>query len=342
LVQEIRGVTALRPLLRQAAYRSGALSLARMPVRRALTVVMLHRVMDPGDPDFPAADPTYTISAPLFEQLLEFFREHYSVVGLEQVFDAVDGKHKLPDHALLITFDDGWADNLHCAAPLLHARRMPAVVFVALAAVQESGKAWWQEEVFALGRSGRLGDWLRQDKCRARIIGTAANGTPLDVVTHLALMEPDTRQDLLASLPRSACHTRMMLDASEVRRLADFGIAVGLHGYRHVPLTSVPDIVDELSRARAALAELTAGSGAIAALACPHGRYNASVVEAAGQLDIRLVFTSDKLLNATTDGMLTPGRPLGRVSVIAAPIEAAPHHLDASAAARWLWPRECR
>lgn len=129
-------MTGLRPLLRQAAYRSGMLSLSRSGVRHALTVVMFHRVIDPGDADFAQADPVYTVSAPLFEQLRGFFRDHYAVVDIGHVLDAADGVRKLPEHALLITFDDGWADNLHYAAPLLRARGMPSVIFVAAEAVQ--------------------------------------------------------------------------------------------------------------------------------------------------------------------------------------------------------------
>jgi hypothetical protein len=49
------------------------LSLSRSGVRHALTVVMFHRVIDPGDADFAQADPVYTVSAPLFEQQLGSF-----------------------------------------------------------------------------------------------------------------------------------------------------------------------------------------------------------------------------------------------------------------------------
>ena len=284
-------MTHLRKLLRRTAYRTGVLSMARIGVRHALTAVMFHRVIDPSDPDFALADPVYTVSAPLFEQLLAFFHDHYAVVDIHQVLDAGNGIRALPDHALLITFDDGWADNLRYAAPLLKARGMPAVIFVAAEAVQASSPAWWQEEVFAVSRSGGLAGWLSQHHNQARIMGTASNGTAddaVDVVTRLALMDGDVRQSILVSLPRTACHARMMLNAAELRQLADFGIA------------------------------------------------------AAGAVGIKLVFTSDKLLNATQRGMLTHTGPLGRIGITAADIESAPNRLDRAATSRWLWARDCR
>jgi peptidoglycan/xylan/chitin deacetylase (PgdA/CDA1 family) len=338
-------MTSLRKLLRQTAYRTGVLSMARAGVRHALTGVMFHRVMDPSDPDFAQADPVYTVSAPLFEQLLGFFHDHYAVVDIHQVLDASYGIRALPDHALLITFDDGWADNLRYAAPLLKARDMPAVIFVAAEAVQASSPAWWQEEVFAVSRSGGLAGWLAQHRNRARIMGTVSNGTAddaVDVVTRLALMDAGARESILASLPRQTCHARMMLNATELRRLTDFGIAVGLHGYRHVPLTSLTDAAAELANAREALAGLSAGAAVTTALGCPHGRYDDKVLAAARAVGIKLVFTSDRLLNATEQGMLGHARPLGRIGITAAQIESVPNCLDPAAASRWLWPRDCR
>src|SRR5437773_6222275 len=153
-------VKSLRRLLRTAAYRSGALGLARTRLRRALTVVMLHRIMDPADPDFAQADPEFTLSTSLFDQLLGFFVNHYAVVSLDDVMRAREGVRPLPDHALLITFDDGWADNLRYAAPLLKERGLPAVIFVAAEPILSASKAWWQEQVFAAARAELLDDWV--------------------------------------------------------------------------------------------------------------------------------------------------------------------------------------
>lgn len=338
-------MTTLRPLLRTLAYQTGALSLTRSGVRHALTAVMFHRVIDPADPDYAQADPVYTVSAPLFDQLLGFFGDHYAVVDVQRVIDAIEGNRPLPDHALLITFDDGWADNFRYAAPLLHARAMPAVIFVAAQAVQAIGKAWWQEEVFALDRAGGLRAWLACDGNQQRITGAtsaAATVDPVDIVTRLALMDEGQRTGILATLPRTPVHARMMMEADEVRSLAGLGVAVGLHGDRHVPLSSLADPATELANAREAVARLSGGTAVTTVLGCPHGLYDDKAIAAAREVGITAVFTSDKFLNATDQGMLTTPRPLGRIGITAAHIQAAPHKLDAAAAARWLWPRPRR
>lgn len=59
------------------------------------------------------------LDQPLFRQQLEFMKENFNIVTMEQVMDAVEKKCKLPEKALLLTFDDGYVDNYTYAMPLL-------------------------------------------------------------------------------------------------------------------------------------------------------------------------------------------------------------------------------
>jgi peptidoglycan/xylan/chitin deacetylase (PgdA/CDA1 family) len=56
----------------------------------------------------------------------------YRVVGLDEVVDYVRRGRALPANAVLITFDDGYRDNLENAAPVLSRLGYPAVVFVSV------------------------------------------------------------------------------------------------------------------------------------------------------------------------------------------------------------------
>lgn len=322
-------MSGLRGLLRSAAYQSGALSFGR--IRHALTVLMLHRVLDPADPDLAQSDPRYTLSLPLFEQLLQFVSDHYAVVSLRDVMDAADGARPLPDHAVLISFDDGWADNLRCAAPALKARAMPAALFAVPDAILSPDDVWWQEQVFVAARSGSLPEKLPA-------LGELPR--PLDVVAALVRMDAAERQRILAAVPAGPFHARMMLTPREVPRLADYGIDVGLHGYSHAPLTAVPDVEEEIREA----AQAVGGMSTVAmtsTLGCPHGRYDERVIAGARAAGVKLIFTSDPILNRLEGGMLRSDT-LGRINVEAARISLHPHRLDPASAARWLWARDCR
>jgi peptidoglycan/xylan/chitin deacetylase (PgdA/CDA1 family) len=51
----------------------------------------------------------------------------------------------LPDEAVAITFDDGYADNLLEALPRLQAKSMPATLFLAAGAIGRDEEFWWDE-----------------------------------------------------------------------------------------------------------------------------------------------------------------------------------------------------
>ncbi len=64
----------------------------------------------------------------LFKEHMERLGKYYQPVDLETFFHEKDKNHKKP--LLAITFDDGFANNLHLAAPWLVQKKWPATVFV--------------------------------------------------------------------------------------------------------------------------------------------------------------------------------------------------------------------
>jgi peptidoglycan/xylan/chitin deacetylase (PgdA/CDA1 family) len=330
----------LRILARRIAYRSGALGIARARRPDTLTVVMFHRVIDRADPDFEQADPEYTVEPDLFDQLLGFFRDHYSVVSLADVMEAADRCRRLPSHPLLITFDDGWADNLRYAAPLLHRRGLPAVIFVVAETLLSPANTWWQEQIFATARSGNLAvfeQMITEDR-RAGATGTQPDD-PLDLICRVAEIGEGGRSKFLESMALPPRSSRMMLAPADLAKLGAAGIAIGSHGYTHLPLTRVRDIEAEIREAIAAIAALTGDGASAGALSCPHGRYNAGVISAARAAGVRLIFTSDPILNLVPGGFVAADRPIGRIYISAPHLADRSGRLDRSAAAAWLWRR---
>lgn len=85
----------------------------------------------------------YAISTRNLASEFDWLRSHgYHVVSLQQVIDARSGGQPLPDHAVLLTFDDGLRSAYTKVFPLLKAYHYPAVMAVvgAWASLPDDGK----------------------------------------------------------------------------------------------------------------------------------------------------------------------------------------------------------
>ena len=79
-----------------------------------------------------------------FEEHLEVLRREACPIRLEELSKAlVDGE--LPERAVVITFDDGYADNLYNARPLLERYEVPATIFLPSGLIGGDSEFWWDE-----------------------------------------------------------------------------------------------------------------------------------------------------------------------------------------------------
>lgn len=102
-------------------------------------ILLYHRVADER------VDPwSLSVSPGHFEEQLDIIRRVRRPMPLAQFVGAlVDGS--LPANAIVLTFDDGYVDNLVCAKPLLVAADVPATVFLATGYTGRFEPFWWDE-----------------------------------------------------------------------------------------------------------------------------------------------------------------------------------------------------
>ncbi len=271
---------------------------------------MFHRTLTEDDPRWATCDPNYTLRRDLFARSLAFFRRHYRLVSLQDVLDARRGVRPLPKRALLVTFDDGWADNADHALPELQDAQVPALMFVAADAIGRR-QPFWQERVVAGWRRGAL----RVEELRAAIgeTGGGDNGLPelREAIARLEALAPGQRSEALAPFA-VAMHDGMrhMVVGDELQRLREGGVALGLHGKSHVRMTEAADLDAELAGARDALAAALGEDDARAeSMSYPHGAFDAAIAQRAREAGYELQFTSVPVLNPTAGGV---GWLLGR------------------------------
>ena len=117
-------------------------------------IVAFHRVDDRvrGSPIGCASDE--------FAAYLDFFARHFRVVPLSEMLGRMEEGRGVRGR-LAITFDDGYRDNFHVAAPLLRARGLPACFFVSADFIGSRAQPWWDAEY------GTRAEWMTWDEVRA-------------------------------------------------------------------------------------------------------------------------------------------------------------------------------
>jgi peptidoglycan/xylan/chitin deacetylase (PgdA/CDA1 family) len=122
-------------------------------VNRTLRVLMYHKVNDLWP------NPT-TVPTAVFEEQMGLLGElGYTPVSLDAVRDHYVDGGELPSRAVLITFDDGYRDNLENAFPVLRRHGYPAVVFVPIGFLDDGRPLPHEEPLRLLGIRNETLDW---------------------------------------------------------------------------------------------------------------------------------------------------------------------------------------
>ena len=200
-------------------------------VRAKLSILIFHRVLPQQDPLFPEEP-----FAAQFDSVIRHISSRFRVLSLAEAVNAL-GRGTLPARALAITFDDGYADNLAIAAPILQRHRVPATVFVATGYLD--GGCMWNDLVIEAFRAtprdaldlqsiGLSSFHLHSHDDRRRAID--------DVLAHIKYLPQDERQDRAERILRTAevsAPSGLMLTRESLRALHATGIDVGAHTVTH-------------------------------------------------------------------------------------------------------------
>ncbi len=212
-----------------------------------------------------------------FAEQLEVLRKFAHPISLQELIRMLwDGN--LPRRAVVLTLDDGYADNLYHAKPLLERYEIPATVFVATGYLGR--EFWWDElerivlppvrlpERLCLTVNGRTYRWGLSD---------AARRTPGEVVSRsrkrfllslyqlfLPFCEGEQKKALEQLWAWVGAETKCRpphraLSSDEVVRLAEGGLVqVGAHTVTHPFLATLPAATQlvEIQQSKARLEEV--------------------------------------------------------------------------------------
>jgi peptidoglycan/xylan/chitin deacetylase (PgdA/CDA1 family) len=125
---------------------------------RTLCVLMYHKVND-------LEGNSVTVPVSQFEeQMAQLGELGYTAVSLDDVLAHYLDRKPLPPQAVLITFDDGYCDNLENAVPILQRYGYPAVLFVPIGYLGGGRPLPHDEHLAACGIVNRTLGWSELDE----------------------------------------------------------------------------------------------------------------------------------------------------------------------------------
>ncbi len=138
-----------------------ALALAGAALMAAIVSLGAARAEDPGVPILlyhrfhPTEPGSTTVTTPVFEEQLAWLAEnHYAVVRLGSVVDALHGGRPLEPRTVAITVDDGRRSQYTEMFPIIQRRHAPVTLFVYTDAISVEPDALTWEEIGEMLKSG--------------------------------------------------------------------------------------------------------------------------------------------------------------------------------------------
>ncbi|MDR3633491.1 MAG: polysaccharide deacetylase family protein [Isosphaeraceae bacterium] len=284
---------------------AGVLRLLERAARRpVLLVLTYHRIGEPATS--PYYEPVYSATPEVLRAQLRHLRDRFHTPALE----AIDPEGNLREPTALVTFDDGYRDNVDAALPVLADVGVPATFFLPAALIDRPRLPWWDHASYVIKRTSQ--DRLVLDQPGPLTLDLARDGraAALQQVIRLYLDGLVADEDAFrahlqeradVSVDEQALGRALFLDWDDARRLVSSGMSVGSHGHSHRRLSSLSEDEQgaELVESKRVLQEQTGRD--VRALAYPFGwpgTFNDATERLAREARYRLAFSAIEGVNA--------------------------------------------
>lgn len=228
-------------------------------IDRPIVVLIYHRVTSLStDPQLLAVTPEN------FRAHIAYLKKNFPIIRFE------DNWSQVKQPAVVITFDDGYADNLYQVLPILEEFDVPATFFISTAYLGDHTEFWWDEleRLILLERVYPVAFCMYgEDSEKVWPTGTKSERVNMYQEIHTIMKQANTRQRsewlrqlrLWAGVNEVGRDTHRIMTTSELQLLAtNKNVTIGAHTVTHTRLSaiSVDEQKHEILESRRRLEEL--------------------------------------------------------------------------------------
>ncbi len=173
---------------------------------------------------------------------MEIVASHFDVFSLGEAIRRLR-EGALPPRAACVTFDDGYADNVTMALPILKEMQIPATFFIATGFL-EGGRMWndtviesvrlFAEPALDLSRRGFGCFDASSEKMKNVLLGTL-----LPKIKYLPFEQRHQEVAYIEALVGKALPDHLMMSSEQVKKLHASGMEIGAHTVNHPILANI-------------------------------------------------------------------------------------------------------
>lgn len=228
----------------------GGVALARGLQRARAVVLTYHGVLN-GSADYDYLNHNF-IAAEVFDEQMRYICRRYRPIALRELVALYrEGRTPSP-RSVVVTFDDGFANNFTVAYPILRRHSVPFTVFVTTGLLDTPGAMLWTE------RAKRSLYFYPERSVSLQLAGAAVTldlsspaaraGASKSLLNLLKRLTPAVRNQALDDLERVCgarpveTHERERYDFltwAQAREMASAGVEIGSHTVSHPILTTL-------------------------------------------------------------------------------------------------------
>lgn len=245
-----------------------AIRLKRRLIGKAnLVILCYHRVRNETGIFY---DQNISASPEEFKKQILYIRGRFNVISLDQLLDYCSGNDNLKPNSLLLTFDDGYKDNVLNAFPILKSLGIPAIVFPVTGFI-DSDSIPWEDRLSYLFHRVPKDEIIIDNNERYSLRSPEEKEHSIwQFCKKLKLINPDKRDDIIEDFfnrykidkheMQETAHSISMgyMTTDDIRYWNDHGIDFGIHSVSHAHLTTLneKEIYEEMSESKRALEDI--------------------------------------------------------------------------------------
>ncbi len=221
----------------------------RALLRSDLRILAYHRVLESADPPGFRFDPELiSASSEQFHDQMKLLRQRFHPLSFEELLACIDRGSRLPRHAVMVTFDDGYDDNYRVAFPILRDLGMSAMFFVSTGHI-DSGQPYaydWLVHMICTTAASRLDVPEVDLACAMPDALEDRRELAMQLLDRIKHLDADVQSGTIRRLeqawdiPRTAHPDCRPMNWDQLREMQRCGMEIGSHGVDHLMLAKLP------------------------------------------------------------------------------------------------------